>query len=584
MNPSPSLAAAAPVGRRRPSHAPALATIAGAVLLPSLVMLAWILVRNGGHLTYPLDAPYTQLALAEQIARGHYGLNPGEPSSPSSSIAWPFLLAALSFLPLGDAAPLLLCLASNLATGGLLYALALECGVRVDRLRPPTLAAIALSLTLALNLAGLAAAGLEHSLHVALTLASLLGLVRFVRRDRVDGWWLAAIVALPLVRFEAAAALAADILVLLAFRKYAHALGVALAGAAVIGGFALYLHSMGLPPLPSSVLARSAVASAGLELAEGGPVALLRAVWSGFRANLLAYGATHILAMLVAVGWGVARAGIGGGGGRPSPARTRPDWAGAVAFGFFAVVALAQVTGGSLSSFSRYEIYVLALGVGALLVVFAPEADAFLARIRPARCAAFCLSVLVLFAGYALRTVDTLSAAGNSHDLQYQLFRYATEFYRAPVAIDHPGRINLRNPHTVLDLSHLGTEAGRRAAAAGNAAAWMDEEVRRRGIGLALTGDGAAEARPAAWRPVARLEVRRPVEGTGSGTVTFHAVRPADAPPILEALHRLRPTLPPGARLVLLDPAGDGAGQAAPPRSGARGETGPGQDGGPRRP
>ena len=108
MTPSPSLAAAAPVGRRRPSHAPALATIAGAVLLPSLVMLAWILVRNGGHLTYPLDAPYTQLALAEQIARGHYGLNPGEPSSPSSSIAWPFLLAALLFQPLGDAAPLLL--------------------------------------------------------------------------------------------------------------------------------------------------------------------------------------------------------------------------------------------------------------------------------------------------------------------------------------------------------------------------------------------------------------------------------------------------------------------------------------------
>lgn len=72
--------------------------------------------------------------------------------------------------------------------------------------------------------------------------------------------------------------------------------------------------------------------------------------------------------------------------------------------------------------------------------------------------------------------------------------------------------------------------------------------------------------------------------GTGSGAVTFPAVRPADALPILEALHRLRPTLPPGARLVLLDPAGDGAGQAAPPRSGARGETGPGQDGGPRRP
>ena len=49
------------------------------------------------------DAPYTHLALAEQIRHGTYGLNPGEPSAPSSTILFPFLLVPL--LPLGQYGP-----------------------------------------------------------------------------------------------------------------------------------------------------------------------------------------------------------------------------------------------------------------------------------------------------------------------------------------------------------------------------------------------------------------------------------------------------------------------------------------------
>ena len=548
----PGTAASGALGGQRVSHLPALATVAVAVTLPALVMLAYILLRNEGHLAYALAAPYTHLALADQIAQGHYGLNPGEASSPSSSILWPFLLAALSFLPLGAYSALLVCLASNVVTAFLTYALAIECGVRLDRLRLPYLAAMALTLAIALNLVGLAFAGLEHSLHVTLTLASLLGLVRFMRRGQVDTWWLVSIVMLPLIRFEAAAALAADMLVLVAFRKYLHALGVALAGSVIIGGFGLYLHSLGLPWLPNSVLARSAVASTGLEIGESGPFALLRAIWSNFRLNLLAYGATHILAMLVALAWGAARVTP-----RLPIRHGRTGWISAAAAGFFAVVALAQLTGGSLVSFSRYEIYVLALGVGTLLVVFAEEADVFVMRLRPISCAAFCLAALVLFAGYAFRSIDTLSAAGNNHDQQYQMLRFARDFYRGPVAVDHPGRINFRNPYYVLDLSNLSSDSGREAAAEGRAEAWMDAEVRRHDIGAVLILDNDYSAQPpASWRAVARLVLRNNVVGAGSAAVIFYAVSDEDAPPILDALRRLEPTLPPGARLVFLGQAG----------------------------
>jgi hypothetical protein len=46
--------------------------------------------------SYALDDAYIHLALAQNIAHGTYGINPGETTSPSSSVIWPFLLAPFS--------------------------------------------------------------------------------------------------------------------------------------------------------------------------------------------------------------------------------------------------------------------------------------------------------------------------------------------------------------------------------------------------------------------------------------------------------------------------------------------------------
>ena len=70
-----------------------------ALLLAFLLIgleLSGILWLNQGHLVYALDDPYIHLALAENIWRGHYGVNLHEFSSASSSIIWPFLIAPLS--------------------------------------------------------------------------------------------------------------------------------------------------------------------------------------------------------------------------------------------------------------------------------------------------------------------------------------------------------------------------------------------------------------------------------------------------------------------------------------------------------
>lgn len=506
-------------------------------------MYLLIVFHNGGQFAYTQDAPYTHLALAENIVRGTYGLNAGEPASPSSSILYPLLLALLSFLPIGQYSALVLCSLATLATALLIHAVAREARIEVDRLSSPQLAALTVTVTLAFNLAGLAFTGLEHSLHVTLTIASLLGMLRFVQRRQVDWWWLVAITLLPLLRFEAVAALAADMLLLTAFGKWRHALAIGLAGAAGVVAFGVFLHSLGLPWLPSSVLSRSEIASGSVELGRSGLFVLVHAVYAAFRANQMEYGGTLISALIIAALWGLARTGI-------PPRIDQRLWAKPVAVAFFVVIALAQLFGGSLNSFSRYEIYVLVLGFCSVLIAWQPQVNQALQRFSALRCAGFCMAVLCLFAGYVVRTTDTVAAAGNVHDQQYQLNRFVVEYWRRPFAANHPGWMNWRNPYYMAELSGLGSEDARKHGSSrdqvGNTE-WLNQLARSHDVGLAILYDNATPSPATDWQPVARLRLRGRVVSAVGPTVTFYATRPDAVALIRRAVAGFAPTLPAGA-------------------------------------
>lgn len=524
-----------PLAAARSARHPLLALQAGFLAVCG-VLLAAILWRNGGHFAYTLDAPYTHLSLAEQILHGTYGLNPGEPASPSSSILYPLLLAALALLPLGQFPPLLVNLAATMATLALLFALAREAGIRVQQLPHSVLAMFGATLAVALHLAGLAFSGLEHSLHVTLTLASLLGLLRFLRRGEADWWWLGSMVLLPLLRFEATAALLADVVVLGLYGRWRHALGVLLVGGLPVLAFCWFLHAQGLPWLPMSVLDRSQVATTGLEVTASGPLALLRAVWAAFRQNLMAYGGAHIATLLVALCFSF-----------------RLEARRMVVIGFCLLIGLAQLAGGSLSSFSRYEIYVLVLALAGLMVLHGPVLDGWLVRLRPWRAALVCAAAVFVFAGYGLRTFDAVAATGNVHDQQRTMRNFLVQEWRQPFATNHPGLVNWRNPSPMLDLAALASYDAWLARRSG-APDWAERLVHRRGIDLAMLYDNAVpNPPPASWQKLARLELRgRTVTAVGP-VISFYATRPEAAPEVRQALERFAPRLPPGVRLVMAE-------------------------------
>src|SRR4051812_12571253 len=217
----------------------------------------------GGEFAYGMDGPYIHMAMGDQIRQGHYGLNPGEPASPSSSILYPFLMAVLSPLPFGAATSLIFCLVANAGSAAMLCLLAAECGIRLRDIATGYLMAIAAAMALSLNLVGLAMGGLEHAPQVTFTLVALLGLVRFCHRDEVDAWWIGALLVLPLLRFESASVTLGCVLAMLALGRWRLALATLGMLALVLGAFFATMHALGLPALPQSVIDRSMVAGTG---------------------------------------------------------------------------------------------------------------------------------------------------------------------------------------------------------------------------------------------------------------------------------------------------------------------------------
>jgi hypothetical protein len=59
-----------------------------------MALEAWLIAyKNGGLFLYTTDDAYIHLSMSEQIARGGYGVNPGEFAAAASSILFPVLLA-----------------------------------------------------------------------------------------------------------------------------------------------------------------------------------------------------------------------------------------------------------------------------------------------------------------------------------------------------------------------------------------------------------------------------------------------------------------------------------------------------------
>lgn len=495
------------------------AAAAGLTLLGVGIVLLGILRGNHGVFSYTLDDAYVHLELARNLAHGHHGVEPGEFSSPCSSILWPALLLPAVWAGVPFFAPLVLnVVAAVLAAAALGAWFARVLGPSLAVQHRIATAALVVAMVLAANLIALPLAGMEHTLQVALTCWLAVGLIDVDRGLPMPRWLVPLCITLPLIRLEmlGIVLLSAAWLGWRGWRK--GGLAIFLGVLATVLPYLIWLHARTGLWLPMSVLSkRGMYPPAIVELYN--PAVLVPLLFAGFslvRARRRAEPSTGALV-------GIALAG-------------------ALGHDLFAQVGL----------FNRYVTYI---GVFVALVSAWSERDA----IRAALSAGGSRARLVLWVAAILAVVNargTVAAIGAGEHiwrLHGQLRRIATEVVDGPVAVNDIGWVSYDNDRPVLDLVGLSSRDALTHRLAHDPPEWMEELVAARRARIIMVYAHWFEALPASWVQVGTLVVDMSSFDAQDGRVSLLAPDAESAPSLMLALRRFAEELPDGVHIEFVE-------------------------------
>lgn len=515
-----------------PHRLPAVSVLSAVTVFALLHTAA--LLYTGGVFEYPLDDVYIHLSMAEEIARGGYGINEGEYASAASSPLYPLLLTPFA----GTEAQRYLPIFWNslaLILAAWLWGRVLELSgyALPDRPAWPGLALAALG-PIAVNTYGLAFTGMEHALHLVASLAVLAGLLVYLAEGRI-GWLIPAGIALATaLRPEGLALglLAAGVVTASGRWRAGLALGfLALLPMVLFSGLLL---SIGLPPLPNSVVSKLAL---GVEEDQG----LVIRVTATVLHNLGQFMGLVVLSLSALA---LLAAPLFGRGGR-SDLRLL---AYALAFAGFAHLGF-----GLVGWLNRYEVYVVALIVLGLLAI--------LGLARSERSTGF---TQMIFAA-ALAGLMAISGAFYAHDavtrvawtprlvhlLQAQAARFAKDFAARPVAVNDIGYVAWRNSNYVLDLWGLASREAIEARLHGKDPRWAGSLAARKEITLAMVLDSWIGPHVGeSWVKLGELVVVAAPDRIGDWSTSFYATSPSEVPSLVADLEDFARDLPEGAAFV----------------------------------
>lgn len=502
----------------------------------STLMTTAILLATGGHFEYALDDPYIHLRLSQMIAHGTYGINPGVAASPSSSILWPFLLVPFAGTPFHPYAPLAISVLSLIGTLLVAFRGLAPTWQEFDPAGVRRAAIIGLG-GLLLNWFGLPFTGLEHSLHVLTAVGCAAGLLALCYRGAAPWWLWLSIVVCPLVRYEGIAISVVTLLAVAALGRWRSALATAAVLAVPIAVFTGFLTSLGLPPLPDSVVAKWGPARGHFSVAT-----LLGQAVANWVGNLTLHTSV-ILLFAVCLAATVAVAG------RARRRSVRVD--GTVPVSAATGALLLHLAFGGDGGYPRYGIYALSYACVLLLGALAPVVAEVL-RSLGMLSTLLIAATLALFSSpmYIIATVDVPGAAQEIYDQQHQMHVFAVDYLRAPVAVNDIGEVSYDNPWQVVDLWGLGSNDALMARL-DQEPHWISRLVDPHRVPAAMVySDWFGSAIPATWVRVGIISV------TSSGpaaetSVDVYATSPESVPRVSRALRLFGRTTPPRTHVVV---------------------------------
>ena len=512
----------------------------GFLLCVVAIELFAILRLNNGMLVYTLDDPYIHLALAEKIINGHYGININEFSAPASSILFPFILAPVSSYVYS---PFLINIVCAVAT---VIVLVRTLNVSFDITDRYTsnifISVIAILFILSTNMVGLVFAGMEHSLQVLAALLIAYGIIVEIEENTIKWWLLAAIIVAPLVRYECIAISISAVFYIAMQRRFKLSVFVLVSLAVLLVGFSIFLVTLGLGPIPSSVLAKSHVVRTGGMI--GSFMVNLKDSLSTRQGTVLSFGVlTFVLYVL------------------SGSHIKRKQLAVAVIFAAFL-----HLIAGRFDSYGRYEIYIWSFLLIVGIYLFAPIISNYLAdnnksTTNLATAIIFAVGVAIASSAPYIRNLKSLPIASNNvYEQQYQMHRFAVDYYKMPVAINDLGYVSYNNSNYVLDLWGLASikilkariyssnyyEQGLKASLIG----MVENKIDEKNIGLVMIYDNLFVKIPDKWVKIGKLHLSKRRIANAESSVDFYATNQDVYLDIVKKMNNFIKTLPAGVKFT----------------------------------
>ena len=520
------------VNRMEVKHLPIIIALS-CLWLSLFVLFVAILVMNSGHMIYTIDDIYIHLAISRNLNEfSVFGVTRYEFSSSSSSPFWNLILSA-GFLLLGvnDLMPLALNVILASVAVVIVYALLKD----IDA-SPRYITGVLLSFVFFTSLPGLVFTGMEHILHIILSLAFVVLSSRILSSKESNSResLLLFIVTLfaSAIRFESIFLVLPVAILFSMKRNWSHALTVL--GMAALPWIAYGIVSIqnGWFFLPNSLIVK------GIDdLNHGIGWYFVRGI-----ANLAV--SPFLLALLVA---SIKLPRFQDQGFWQIDNITKL---------LFVSACLMHLQLARIGWFFRYEAYLVALGIFTVAVrgrQFLSEFNLASPRIPTIQTSLgknrlYALGLIALFftplvARGALCIYLTPIASNNIHDQQYQMALFLDRFYSGEtVMMNDIGFVNYLTDIVCIDKWGIGTlDVGQ---------SWLDGSLSAATIRIAAVDHGVKIAIlyldrlvPEEWEIVGYWTIRNNVVAYNS-TVAFFAVMPSERDRLIESLIQFSPNLP----------------------------------------
>lgn len=520
---------------RSPGLRPYWIAAAGYVLMLGVLLVqTWHVDRL--QQLYAVDDAYIHLAISKNLLRHHvFGVTPYGFTGASSSVVWPFLLAALcTVLGVHTWVPFALNVALSLVLLWLANRWLWRLGVESEGLRLVAL----LSIALLSPLSSLTSLGLEHVLQGVTALGLLVAAAEVLDRSR-DAKSIVPLIVWTALATSSRYELAFEVACICALLAWQRRVGLAatVAGAGFLPMLVFGIFSMSHPGshfFPNSLLLKTAPVSTALS-------DRLMPVMENLR-----YAGKHLLPLAWAVCLGLSIASI-----RARGAMQRAAAAGIIAVG----LSILHTLFSRMGQLGRYESYLVVLTVFSLFVLLVECADVLRSR-KTVGWVVAC-GVLALLPRATVILATNADAVRDIFLQQYQMARFFAKSYpETPIAVNDVGAVSYFRDGQMLDLFGLtssrvlnmklahqyDTDAMRRLA----------EEHGVKVVAVYVEWFHGAQALPAAWTYAGSLTPKcpGPHATVGGFTIAFYAVHPEDVNELRAKLAAFSAMLPPGTKLT----------------------------------